>query len=193
MKLVTKFFDSVYWFFMTTCKLAFIGMVAITACVVFNRFFIKQSLVWGEPVVLMCMVYMSLVSAALAIRKDTHIRMTVIDFVAPEKVVAVMRGAAQVAIFGFGLFMIIYGWQFSMLAGRNVITGVGIKSMWLYIVCPVSGVAMCLMEIERFINFFDRFRRGVSFQGNTIEDDAKALVEDAAEQIRESEGKSKWM
>jgi TRAP-type transport system small permease protein len=189
MKLVTKFFDGVYWFFMFTCKLAFIAMVGITSYVVVNRFFIKHSLVWGEPVVLMCMVYMSLISAALAIRKDTHIRMTVIDFVAPEKVIAVMRGAAQVAIFGFGLFMIVYGWKVSMLAGRNIMTGVGIKSLWLYFACPVSGVAMCLMEIERLINFFDRVRRGVSLQGITVADEAKAIVEDAAEQIRETEGK----
>lgn len=169
------------------------SMVAITTYVVFNRFVIKSSLVWGEPVVLMCMVYMSLVSAALAIRNDTHIRMSVIDFVVPEKAISVMRGAAQVGIFGFGLFMIVYGWKFSILAGRNVMTGVGIKSMWLYITCPVAGVAVCLMEIERLINFFDRFRRGVSLQGNTIADDAKALVEDAAEQIRETGGKDKWM
>ncbi len=184
MKQVTQFFDRVYWLFMSSCKITFVFMLAITAIVVFNRFVIKSSLVWGEPVVLMCMVYMSLVSAALAIRNDSHIRMTVIDFIVNEKVVAVMRGSAQVAIFFFGLFMLIYGWQFSMLAGRNVMTGVGIKSMWLYLACPVAGVAVCLMEIERLINFFDRMKRGVTLHSSTIADEAKALVGDAAEQIR---------
>lgn len=182
MKQVTKFFDWVYWFFMTFCKICFIGMVAITAFVVFNRYIIKNSLVWGEPVVLMCMVYMSLISAALAIRKDTHIRMSIIDFLVPKKVVCVFRGAAQVSIFFFGIFMIIYGWKFSMLAGKNMMTGVGIKSMWLYLACPMAGVALCLMEIERLINFFDRVKRGVTLEGGTIEDEAKALAEDALEQ-----------
>lgn len=59
---------------------------------------------------------------------------------------------------------------------------VGIKSMWLYISVPIAGVAMCLMEIERFINFCDRVRRGVTLEGGTIEDDAKAMAEEAAEQ-----------
>lgn len=193
MKRVTKFFDGVYWLFMTSCKLAFIGMVAITAYVVFNRFVIKHSLVWGEPVVLMCMVYMSLISAALAIRNDTHIRMSMIDFIAPEKVVSVMSATAHVAIFGFGIFMVFYGWQFSKLAGRNFITGVGIKSMWLYLSCPVAGIAVCMMEIERCINFFDRLRRGDTFHSNTVADDAQALVKDVEAQIRETEGKDKWM
>lgn len=182
MKWVTKFFDGVYFFFMTSCKLAFIAMVIITSYVVFNRFVIKNSLVWGEPVVLMCMVYMSLVSAALAIRNDTHIRMSVIDFIAPEKVLAIMSAVAHIFIFAFGLFMIVYGWQFSLLAGRNIITGVGIRSMWLYLTCPFAGIAICLMEIERCINFFDRLHRGVKLHNITVADEAELLVEDAEKQ-----------
>jgi len=183
MKWITKFFDGVYFFFMTSCKLAFIAMVIITSFVVFNRFIIKNSLVWGEPIVLMCMVYMSLVSAALAIRKDSHIRMTVIDFIASKKVIAVMNSFAHIFIFFFGLFMVVYGWRFSMLAGRNIITGVGIKSMWLYLTAPFAGVAICLMEIERAINFFDRRRRGVTLHTTTIVDEAEEMVEDAAKQL----------
>lgn len=185
---VTHFFDAVYLFFMTTCKLCFIGMVGITTAVVVNRYVFKGSFIWGEPVVLMCMVYMSLVSAALAIRKDTHIRMQVIDFVAPKWVVSVVRCAAQVGIFIFGVFLVYYGWQFMFkVARRNIMTGVGIRSSWLYLANPVAGLAICMMEIERFINFFDRLRRGATLEGGTIADEARELVEDAAQQVKETE------
>ncbi len=186
MKWINKFFDGVYFFFMTTCILAFIAMVIVTSFVVFNRFIIKNSLVWGEPIALMCMVYMSLVSAALAIRKDTHIRMTVIDFIASEKIIGVMNAFAHIFIFIFGLFMIIYGWNFSMIAGRNIITGVGIKSMWLYLTAPFAGVAICLMEIERAINFVDRRRKGLTLKPTTIVDEANALVGEEAEKKSEN-------
>jgi TRAP-type C4-dicarboxylate transport system permease small subunit len=96
---------------------------------------------------------MSLISAALAIRQDTHIRMTIIDFILPEKGVEILKGLAHLCIFAFSFFMIIYGWKFSMLAGKNVITGVGIKSMWLYLAVPIAGVALALMGIERFLNY----------------------------------------
>lgn len=187
MKYVTRFFDGVYWLFMTSCKLCFIAMVIITAAVVFNRYVLKYSMTWGEPVVLMCMVYMSLVSAALAIRKDTHIRMQVIDFLVSKKAVAVMRAAAQVGIFIFGLFMIYYGWQFmTKVARRNIMTGVGIRSTWLYLANPVAGAAICLMEIERFINFIDRIRRGVVLNVHGIEDDAREVVEGAKQMSGEA-------
>ncbi|MDR2053266.1 MAG: TRAP transporter small permease [Treponema sp.] len=183
MERVTKFFDAVYAIFMFTCKICFIAMVIITSYVVFNRYVLKQGQTWGEPVVLMCMVYMSLVSAALAIRKDSHIRMMIVDFFLPKKAVCVMRGFAQVCIFFFGMFMIIYGWRFSIQAGRNLMTGVGIRSLWLYVACPVAGLAICLMEIERVINFFDRIRRGVTLHEKTIKDEAKELVEDTIKEI----------
>lgn len=159
---VTKFFDIVYKFFMTVCKIFFLLMVILTSYVVLNRFVIKGSLPWGEPIILMCMTYMCMISASLAIRADTHIRMTVLDMIMPDKVICVLRAAAQLCIFAFSLFMIVYGWRFAMLAGRNVITGVGIKSMWLYLAVPFAGIALCLMEVERLINFFDRRKRGVT-------------------------------
>lgn len=187
MKSVTKFFDLVYRFFMTTCQIAFVFMVIICFAVVTNRYVIKRPMAWGEPVVLMCMVYMSLVSAALAIRKDTHIRMQLIDFFLPKKAICFLRGAGQILIFLFGIFMIIYGAQFTQLAGRNIMTGVGIKSAWLYVACPVAGVAMCLMEGERFINCIDRIRRGVTLEEDTLEAQAKALVEEARPDLEEIE------
>ena len=178
MEKVTRFFDFVYWLFMSFCKICFICMVLITAIVVFNRYFIKSQLVWGEPIVLMFMVYMSLVSAALAIRKDTHIRMQIVDFILPKKVVNCMRGAANIGIFIFGLVMIVYGVGFTKMATRNVITGVGIKSAWLYAACPISGTAICLMEIERLINFIYRIKNHIASDALTAAEQAQKLAEE---------------
>lgn len=173
---------------MSFCKICFICMVIITSIVVLNRYVIKRQLVWGEPVVLMFMVYMSLVSAALAIRKDTHIRMQIVDFILPVKVVSVMRAAANIAIFVFGIVMIIYGYGFTQLATRNIITGVGITSAWLYAACPISGIAICLMEIERAINFVDRVRRGVTLDSDTVADRAKKQAEEAKKEAEIEQG-----
>lgn len=194
MEKVKKFFDFVYRFFMVTCQIMFCCMVVICFAVVVNRYVFKTPMSWGEPIVLLCMVYMSMVSAALAIRKDTHVRMQIIDFFLPKKAVCVLRAAGQILIFGFGVFMIVCGAQFTQLAGRNIMTGVGIKSSWLYIACPIAGAAMCLMEIERFINCIDRIRRGVTLEEDTLAAQAKALVEESkiegeeAEKLKEAYG-----
>lgn len=181
LKKITKFYDDVYKIFMTLCKLCFLGMVVVISMVVFNRYIIKSGMSWGEPVALMFMIYMSLISASLAIRKDTHVRMCVIDYLAPQKVISVMRASAHVCIFGFGIFMMVDGWKFSMLARGNVITGVGITSMWQYLSCPIAGIALCLMESERAINWFDRLMRGVTLEGGSLMDEAMELKKEAEE------------
>lgn len=153
---VTRFYDKVYWLFMSFCKCCFILMVALTSYVVFNRYIIKSPLTWGEPIVLMCMVYMSLISAALAIRKDTHIRMTIIDFIVPRKISDVLKCCAHIGITFFSWFMIIYGFQFCKIAAKSTMTGVGIKNVWLYLSVPIAGIALALMESERLLNFIKR-------------------------------------
>ena len=160
MEKVTKFFDIVYMLFMTLCKLFFAGLVIVTAYVVCGRYVLKSSPSWGEELALMCMVYMSMISAALAIRKDTHIRMTIVDLFLPEKVVNFLKGFANVGIFFFSICMMYYGWQFSVLMGKSMMTGLRIQSRWLYLAIPVAGVALCLMEIERLIKFVYRMKGG---------------------------------
>ena len=178
----------IYWILLTICKIGFIGMVVITSWVIINRYFIKSPMSWGEPVVLMFMVYMSLISAALAIRKDVHIRMQIIDFLVPEKAMPFIRAFGQILIFGFGLFLFIYGCKFTRIANRNVITGMTIKSSWLFMAGPIAGAAIVLMEIERFINFWVRVARGERLHvGKGLEEEAEALIEDAAEIIEQSE------
>jgi TRAP-type C4-dicarboxylate transport system permease small subunit len=62
-------------------------------------------------------------------------------------------------------------------------TGVGIKSLWLYVAVPVSGVAICLMEIERFIRCVDRMKRGVMLEGGSIAEDAQKLVKEESGEV----------
>ena len=130
-----KFYDGIYWLFMTFCKIVFIASIVITSYVVFMRFVMSKTPRWGEQAILMCMVYMALISASLAIRTDKHLRVVLIQYLFPQKVRAkamkVLHSLSQVTIFLFSLFM---------------------KS-WLYAAVPVAGVCMLLMQSERLILF----------------------------------------
>ena len=48
----------------------------------------------------MCMVYMALISASLAVRTDTHIRVMLIDYLLPKKAIEVLKALSHVMIFG---------------------------------------------------------------------------------------------
>lgn len=150
-----KFYDAVYWLFLTFCKLLFIASICITSYVVFMRFVLSKTPRWGEQTILMCMVYMALISASLAIRTDKHLRVVLIQYVFPVSIRArameVLHALSQVMIFLFSLFMIVYGYQFTQLMSRSVLSGIPIAKSWLYAAVPVAGVCMLLMQSERFL------------------------------------------
>jgi len=156
-RILRKFYDAVYWVFLTFCKLLFIASICITSYVVFMRFVLSKTPRWGEQAILMCMVYMALISASLAIRTDKHLRVVLIQYAFPVKIRAkameVLHSLSQVMIFLFSLFMIVYGYQFTMLMTRSVLSGIPIAKAWLYAAVPVAGLCMLLMQSERFVLF----------------------------------------
>ncbi len=153
-----KFYDAIYWIFMTFCKLIFIASIVITSYVVFMRFVMSKTPRWGEQAILLCMVYMALISASLAIRSDRHLRVVLIQYVFPasirKKAMEVLHALSQVMIFLFSLFMIVYGVQFTKLMTKSVLSGIPIAKAYLYAAVPVAGVCMLLMQSERFLLFF---------------------------------------
>ena len=154
-----KFYDYVYAFFMIVCKVLFIVTVVVTAYLVFGRFVLGSQPVWGEEIVLMSITYMALISSALAIRDDSHMKMTVIEFLVSPKWVEVLKFLALLAISIFAGFMIVEGYYFAKIMNLSKITGLGIKTSWLYSAVPVSGVAILLMASEKFLEIFGLIER----------------------------------
>lgn len=148
-----KFYDSVYWLFMSFCKLVFIASICITSYVVFCRYILHKTPRWGEQSILMCMVYMALISASLAVRSDTHLRVCIVDFIFPKIVVNILKMLSQVMIFAFSLFMIIYGVKFCGIMSKSVLSGIPVPQSVLYAAVPIAGVCMLLMQSERFLLF----------------------------------------
>ena len=76
---IEAFYTHLYNVVMFLCKLLLIADIAITSVAVLGRYvsFVPDP-AWSEEIVLTCMIYMALLSAALAIKRQAHIRMTAI-------------------------------------------------------------------------------------------------------------------
>ena len=149
-----KFYDAVYWMFMSSCKLLFITSIGITSYVVFCRYLLHKTPRWGEQSILLCMVYMAFISASLAIRTDTHLKVVLVDFLLPKKAVDALKCFGQMMIFGFSLFMVVYGIQFCSLMTKSVMSGIPVPQAVEYAAVPLAGICMLLLQSERLILFF---------------------------------------
>lgn len=153
-------YDATYKVVMLICKLLLIGDILITTMSVVGRYvsFIPDP-AWSEEVVLTFMSYMAVLSAALAIRRGAHIRMTALDRYLPKKLVKTLDVLADVAVLILSVIMIVVGWQYATGIGSKgtYVSMPKVSRFWMYFPIPLAGVAMLIFEIEALYNHVKAF------------------------------------
>lgn len=148
-------YDWVYRIFLFICKILLIADILITSYAVLGRYvpFIKDP-AWSEEVVLTLMSYMAVLSAALAIRRGAHIRMTAFDPYLPKKLLKALDILADVTVLALSLIMLVSGWNYATtLGGRGTYVSMPwLSRFWMYFPIPLAGLAMFVFEIEALYN-----------------------------------------
>lgn len=157
-------YDWVYRITLVICKLLLVIDICITSYAVagrmFNRFipFLKDP-AWSEEVVLTCMAYMAVLSAALAIRRGAHIRMTAFDKYIPQKILTFLDLLADFFVLILGFIMLSIGWRYATtLGGRGYYISITwLSKFWMYFPVPLAGLAMIMFELEALYNDAKKF------------------------------------
>lgn len=149
------FYDWMYKIVMVICKLLLVADICVVSFSVLGRYvsFIPDP-TWTEEITLTLMSYMAVLSAALAIRRGAHIRMTSFDRYLPKVVINILDVAADIGVLILAFVMIRYGFQYA--------NGIGAKGFypslpWLskrymYLPIPIAGIAMVVFEAESLFN-----------------------------------------
>jgi TRAP-type C4-dicarboxylate transport system permease small subunit len=148
-------YDVTYSVVLIICKLLLIADIVITCMSVLGRYisFIPDP-AWTEEVVLTCMSYMAVLSAALAIRRGAHIRMTAFDMYLPQALIKILDILADVFVFALGIIMVVVGWKYANTIGSKgtYVSMPSVSRFWMYFPIPVAGVAMIIFELEALYN-----------------------------------------
>ncbi|MDR1978137.1 MAG: TRAP transporter small permease [Synergistaceae bacterium] len=145
------FFDAAHKTVMYFCKLLLVVDILITCMAVSGRYvsFIPDP-AWSEEIVLTCMIYMAVVSASMALRRDAHIRMTALDKYLPVRVTQTLDVIADLAVIAFAVMMLVSGWKYCTgLGSKGFYTSIPtLSKFWLYFPIPLAGVCMLVFEAE---------------------------------------------
>lgn len=152
---------------MILCKLLLIADICISAYSVAGRLiggielpnglFIRDIIPflkdpsWTEEVVLSLMSYMAVLSAAIAIRHEKHIRMDAFDPFLPKKVLLVLNILSDVVVLILGWIMLTSGWKYASGLGAfgKYVSMPWLSKFWMYFPIPLAGFAMIIFEVER--------------------------------------------
>ena len=144
-------FDVTHKVVLFLCKLLLITDIIITCVSVTGRYvsFIPDP-AWSEEVVLSCMSYMAVLSAAIAIRKGTHIRMTALDRYLNVNIIKTLDILADIGVLILGFVMLVVGWKYAnTIGGRGTYVSMpSVSRFWMYFPIPLAGIAMVIFQIE---------------------------------------------
>ena len=168
-------YDVVYKAVLVICKLLLIADILITSYAVAGRLiggiqladgrflrnvvFFLDDPAWSEEIVLTLMSYMAVLSAALSIRTNSHIRMTALDTYLPKKLIMVLDVVSDVAVMILGLIMLVIGTQYATTLGSRgyYVSIPTLSKFWQYLPIPMAGFAMIVFEIEALVNNLKKF------------------------------------
>ena len=140
-------------FLVTVGSWGTIFFMAVIATVVpyevVGRYVFNRTPGWGEEGALFFMVWFCLISAALAIKEDRHLRVSVIEYFLNEKQLRVLDYINYIIILIFAGCMFWEGIKLTRLTALNIMPGIGIKSSWLFASVPVAGLALIITIIEK--------------------------------------------
>lgn len=167
-------YEVIYKVFMFICKLLLVADILITSYAVAGRLlggievgekylrdivpFLSDP-AWTEEVVLTLMSYMAVLSAALAIHRNAHIRMNVFDSYLPKKLIMILDVVSDLAVLILGAIMIIVGFKYAItIGGRGTyISLTWLSKFWMYFPIPLAGLAMVLFELESLYENVKKF------------------------------------
>lgn len=157
---IRPLYDIVYKIVLVICKLLLVADILITSMSVCGRYisFIPDP-AWSEQATLTFMAYMAVLSAALAIRRNAHIRMTAFDQYLPPVLIKVLDLVADVAVLILALVMVSVGWNYATtIGGKGFYESMPwLSRFWMYFPVPLAGIAMIVFEIEAIYNHIKAF------------------------------------
>ena len=147
---IRPFYSATYKVVMFLCKLMLIADILVTSWVVLQRFVPSiPPANWGEEVILTLMVYMAVLSASLAIRRNAHIRMTLFDNKLPKKMIPFLDLFSDILVLILAFIMAFEGLKLANHIPGFFIALTWLPKFWQYFPISLAGFAMIFFEIER--------------------------------------------
>ena len=145
---MTRWLDPAERGFLALNRWAVILALTLMSCIVFlnvaMRYFTNNSIIWAEEISRYLMIYMTFLSAGLALRQGLLVSITQFHTWFGAKAGLVIRAVILVVMFVFCLWMIWSGIEYMTRMGRQVTPATRISFQHIYLAMPLGFGLMAL-------------------------------------------------
>ena len=134
------------------CIILLVAMILIVVMAVITRKGFGWMFAWSEEITLLCLTWFTFMGIAVGFRERLHLSMELIDIdKLPPKVLLVTDRFIDLVTFFFGLYLVIYGWNFAMMMRGSILSATEMPNLVQYIVMPITGVMTCIYAALQFL------------------------------------------
>lgn len=119
-------------------------MIVIVCTAVFTRKIANFVFPWSEEVTLLCLTWFTFMGIAIGFRERLHIGMDMLEGFCSKRALDIWDRCIDIFIFFFGLYLVVYGWEFSWMMKDSIMAATEIPNMVQYVVIPITGVLTCI-------------------------------------------------
>jgi TRAP-type transport system small permease protein len=134
------------------CIALLVLMIVIVFVAVITRKIFHFVFPWSEEVTLLCLTWFTFMGIAIGFRERLHLGMDLFEK-APEKVLKWMDRLIDAVTFLFGLYLVVYGWDFTMMMRGSILAATNLPNAIQYIVMPITGVLTCVYSALQLLGY----------------------------------------
>lgn len=126
-------------------------MTLIITVKVLTRKLFHIDFYWSDEITLLLFIWFSFLGIAIGFRDHLHIAMDSFTRLFPKPVNRVLDYVIWISIFLFGVYLVIYGWDFAKLMHQNTMTATKWPGSVPYIISPITGVLVCIYSLLQML------------------------------------------
>jgi TRAP-type C4-dicarboxylate transport system permease small subunit len=132
------------------CIILLVAMILIVVMAVVTRKGFGFMFAWSEEITLLCLTWFTFMGIAIGFRERLHLSMELFERL-PPKVLWFSDRFIDLVTFFFGLYLIIFGWNFAMMMRGSILAATRMPNLVQYIVMPITGVMTCIYAGLQFL------------------------------------------
>ena len=133
--------------------LSLLAMILIVTMQVFTRKLFNFVFFWSEEITLLLLAWFSYMGIAIGFREKLHMNMDMIENFVSKRAIAFLDRVIDISTFAFGLYLIIAGWDFTLLMHESTLPATKLPNSLLYVVMPLTGVMTCAYSALQFFGY----------------------------------------
>jgi len=142
-----------------------VAMIVIVFVAVVTRKVFGFVFAWSEEVTLLCLTWFTFMGIAIGFRERLHLGMDIFEKL-PPPVLRVLDRLVDLVTFLFGLYLVVCGWDFTLMMRGSILAATQLPNVIQYIVMPITGVLTCvysgLQLFGRDLRRYHRIEEGIT-------------------------------